>query len=85
MTMVGRGSFNASIALDPQAPFGDRFRHLDSRPLWHDREATRHLCVDVTVNGTIFHIEADMPVVDKKQIKVGPAAPPLRSGRRRSV
>lgn len=71
MTSLTRWNpIKTATRFDPVATFDDLFRGLATRPMWRDLEASPDLPIDVTEDTKSFHVKAEMPGFDKKDIEV---------------
>ncbi|WP_049622502.1 Hsp20/alpha crystallin family protein [Frateuria defendens] len=65
-TQTNLSPFKALSRLDP---FDDLFRGFGMRP-WRELEATPDLRIDVSEDDKAFHVMADLPGIDKRDIEV---------------
>jgi HSP20 family protein len=64
--------FKGMARYEPVASFDDLFRGLGlgTRPSWADLAATPDIRIDVSEDDKAFHVKAEMPGVEKKDIDI---------------
>jgi len=60
--------FKSLSRLDPTADFEDFFRGLGLRPAWANLETAPSMRLDVSEDEKAYHVKAEIPGVDKKDI-----------------
>jgi HSP20 family protein len=69
MTALTRfNPFKSMSRLDPTADFEDFFRGFGVRPAWSKLEMMPDIRLDVSEDAKAYHVKADLPGVDKKDI-----------------
>ena len=62
--------FRNPVRFDTPATFDDLFRHFGLGPTWNQPEFVSDMRVDITEDDDAYHINAEIPGVDKDDIEV---------------
>jgi len=62
--------FRSPARFDTPASFDDLFRNFGLGPSWNQPEFVADMRVDITENDDAFHVDAEIPGVDKDDIEV---------------